>query len=111
MTDTNAAFAEWLRTARIKGGLSQKKIADAMRAQGFDVFLQTTIAKIEAGDRPIRLDEAAALASLFGTTLDVALGLKEPESAGGFVAHDLVRRTALLQAMQRLIDAELGGGS
>ena len=34
----------------------------------------TTVAKIEAGDRAVRLDEAVAIADIFGMSLDVFLG-------------------------------------
>lgn len=106
--DTNAAFCAWLRNARLAAGLSQQKVADALRAQGFDVFRQSAVAKIERGERPVRLDEAVAIAALFGTTLDVALGLKSEEPQG-LASLALARRTSLLQQVSALIEAELGG--
>lgn len=105
---TGALFAEWLKAARTAAGLSQHKVAAALRAQGFSVFRQSAVAKIESGDRPVRLDEAVAMAELFGTTIDVALGLK-PDSPESFTSHVLARRTDLLQQIQALVDAELGG--
>ncbi|MEU1433970.1 helix-turn-helix transcriptional regulator [Streptomyces sp. NPDC005786] len=72
MTD-NDAFAEWLRTTRSDAGLSQGKVADAMNAEGF-VFYQQTIAKVESGERPVRLDEATALARILGANLGDVLG-------------------------------------
>ena len=38
-----------------------------------------TIAKIEAGDRTVRIDEATAIADLFGLSLDALLGRKGME--------------------------------
>lgn len=110
MSDTNATFSEWLRNARQAAGLSQKKVGDALRAQGFDVFLQSTVAKIERGERPVRLDEAVAFAALFGTTLDIALGLK-PDEPQSLASLALARRTSLLQQVSALINAELGSAS
>ncbi|MFD3955853.1 MULTISPECIES: helix-turn-helix domain-containing protein [Streptomyces] len=78
----NDKFAEWLRSARSASGLSQGKVADAMNAEGF-VFYQQTIAKVESGERPVRLDEATALARIFGVDLGDALGT----TAGGGSKH------------------------
>ncbi|NEE42016.1 helix-turn-helix transcriptional regulator, partial [Streptomyces sp. SID7982] len=76
-------------SARLASGLSQGKVADAMNAEGF-VFYQQTIAKVESGERPVRLDEATALARIFGADLGDALGARagggpkqEPSAEGG----------------------------
>lgn len=103
-----ARFAEWLKGARAEAGMSQQKVADALRAQGYTHLHQSNFAKIERGERPVRLDEAVAMAELFGTTLDAALGL----TAGATLspaARALARRTSALLRIQRLVDAELGG--
>lgn len=109
MADTNDTFVAWLRKTREAAGLSQQKVADALKSQGF-TFSQTQIAKIERGERPVRLDEAAAMAGLFGATIDVALGLR-PGVPQGFAAQALARRTSALQRIQALVAAELGGAS
>lgn len=100
-------FRVWLRNVRAESGLSQQHVAEALKAEGFSVR-QTTITKIELGNRPVYLDEAAALVRLFGTTLDVALGLKA-DSPVSLASRQLAGRTALLRQVRRLIDAELGG--
>lgn len=109
MTDTNEAFGQWLRATRSEAGLSQQKVADAMQAAGFTTFRQTKVLKIEQATTAIFLDEAAALAQLFGTTLDVALGLRAV--APIVASQDATRRTALLAQIRKQIDAELGGAS
>lgn len=106
MADTNAAFIAWLRTTRKEAGLSQQKIADALQDDGFSVFRQTTIAKIERGARPVLLAEAVAIAALFGATLDVALGVRPGDPRP---ARQLAARTSLLTQIRAVIDAELGG--
>lgn len=45
-------------------GLSQTDVAKAMHDLGFR-WHQPTVQRIEAGDRPLRFDEALALADLF----------------------------------------------
>ena len=107
MADTSATFIAWLKDARAAAGLSQQNVADALKAQGFR-FHQTMIAKIERGERPVRLDEAVAFAALFGTTLDATLGLTVAGLQSG-TSLDLARRTSLLQHISSLVEAELGG--
>lgn len=57
---------ERIRDLRVSNGLSQQQLADAMTELGFP-WQQTTVAKTEAAARPIRVNEVAALASIFGT--------------------------------------------
>ena len=53
------------RTAR---DWSQRELADRMTRSGMRMT-QSQVAKTEGGDRPVRLDEAAAFAELFGLTI------------------------------------------
>lgn len=106
--DIQARFAEWLKTARTEAGMSQQKLADALRSQGFSVFRQSAVAKVEGGSRPVLLTEAVAMAELFGTTLDVALGLK-PGTPQSLEARALARRASVLRRIQWLVETELGG--
>jgi len=108
--DANTVFAEWLRTARTEAGLSQQKVAERMREAGYTTFRQTKVLKIEQATTALFLNEAVALAALFGTTLDVALGVKAspPEHPA---VRDLAERTSLLRQLRDQIDAELGGAS
>jgi transcriptional regulator with XRE-family HTH domain len=102
-----ARFAEWLKAARAEVGMSQQKVADALNAAGFTVFRQSTIGKIETASRPVLLAEAVAMAELFGTTLDVALGLNP--GAPHVPSWTETRRTVLLQHIAALIEAEMDG--
>jgi transcriptional regulator with XRE-family HTH domain len=107
MSDTAESFAQWLREARTAAGLSQQKVADALRAQGYTAFMQTTIAKIERGVRPVRLDEAVAITALFGATVDTALRPQADGTPQGLLLQSLARRTSVLERIQTLIAAEL----
>lgn len=49
---------------RKQAGLSQSDLATAMSDLGFR-WHQPTVGRVEAGDRPLRFDEALALADLF----------------------------------------------
>lgn len=111
MSAPNETFIKWLRSTREATGLSQQNIADGLKPLGFSLH-QTQIAKIERGERPLRLDEAVALASLFGATVDTALGLSsDPDENTLRVAQRSVDRSVLLVKIRALIDAEFGGAA
>ncbi len=54
---------------------------------GIDNMHHTTVAKIEAGAREVKLDEAAAMADLYGLPLDALLGRS---AKGARDLHDLL---------------------
>lgn len=66
-------FRKRLRSERELKGWSQADMAKMLSDNGFHA---TTIAKIEAGDRTVRIDEATAIADLLGLSLDALLGRK-----------------------------------
>ncbi|RAY13610.1 hypothetical protein DPM19_18195 [Actinomadura craniellae] len=86
-----------MRTAR---GLSQEDVAQMMTAAGFS-WRQTTVAKTEAGARPVRLNEAVALAYFFGLTVDDMLG-NTPGSEHVSKAESAYRITQSLTAHAEL---------
>jgi len=62
------AFGRRLRYLREEAGLTQRQLADVMRAAGYKMH-QTTVAKIEAGERAVPVDEAAQFADVLGIDL------------------------------------------
>lgn len=73
-----AMLARRLRQLRLARGMSQQDVADHMRDLGHSWY-QTTVAKIEKGGRPIRLNEAALLAALFDIPPQELLAVAPPE--------------------------------
>jgi len=69
-------FARRLRVLRERAGLAQRQVADAMTGLGYRMR-QTTIAKIEAGQRPVYVGEAVAFGHIFG--VGVAGLVTEPD--------------------------------
>jgi transcriptional regulator with XRE-family HTH domain len=72
--ELDAGFGARVRAARELLGLSQQYIADGMSAYGV-TWYQTTVGKVESGERPAKLSEAVALAVMlgFGRRLDQLL--------------------------------------
>jgi transcriptional regulator with XRE-family HTH domain len=68
------SFGDKVRQWRRERNWSQEEVADQLRRLGFDMH-QTTVAKIERGTRPLRVAEAAAIATIFRVSpLAVFLG-------------------------------------
>lgn len=67
-------FGKLVRDERMQRDWSQAQMAARLSASGIPRIHPTTIAKIEAGDRPTRIDEAIGIADLFGVSLDKLLG-------------------------------------
>ncbi|WP_172651135.1 helix-turn-helix domain-containing protein [Rhodococcus opacus] len=90
-------FGNRVRTERESRGWSQKELADRMNdRQPEDAVTRahvTTIAKIEAGDRTVRLDEAVTLATVFEVSLDWLMGTEREED----LAYAVERLTGAAQ--------------
>lgn len=63
-------FVEAMRSAREILGWSQGEFARRLKKAGLRNFHQTTVSRIEQGERPVRLAEAAIIARVLGQDLD-----------------------------------------
>lgn len=93
------ATAEQVVGQRIKAlrgirGWSQQELAARMTASGYS-WRQTTVTKTESAERPLRVNEAVQLSSVFGVPIGEFLAMT---SAGG--ASDLA---ALISAAARRV--------
>lgn len=84
---TEDRFSKCLRDERESRGWSQARLAELLSDNGTPMH-HTTVAKIEKGDRSVRIDEAAAIADLFDVSLDRLLG----RSAAPRADEDYTRR-------------------
>lgn len=78
---TEDYFSKALRAERERRGWSQARLAELLSDKGISSMHWTTVAKIEKGDRSVRIDEAAAVADLFEVSLDTLLGRSVPPKA------------------------------
>lgn len=65
-----------IRSAREQKGMTQKHVAQLMALLGFK-WQHTTVARLEAGQRPIRVNEAFSLSAVLGVNIVRLLGLGE----------------------------------
>jgi transcriptional regulator with XRE-family HTH domain len=69
-----ARFRDRVKNQRERRKWSQADLSKMLSGKGIKGIYPTTIAKIESGERAVRIDEAAALADLFEVSLDALLG-------------------------------------
>ncbi|MBS2939576.1 helix-turn-helix transcriptional regulator [Nocardioides sp. J2M5] len=86
--------------ARLRGdvGMTQADLARRLSARGVEMH-QTTVAKLEAGRRPIRLNELVVLAQILGVSLESLLpksGAPSPLEAARAEAREKARRVEVL---------------
>jgi transcriptional regulator with XRE-family HTH domain len=90
-------FRERVKQERIGHHLSQADLAKLLRHKGLEKIYATTVAKIESGDRSVRINEAEALADLFEMSIDALLGRTAPKNDVRYAAralHDAVEQAA-----------------
>ena len=93
---TDDYFSKRLRAEREQRGWSQADMAKRLSAKDIPMHW-TTIAKIEAGDRSVRIVEAVGMADLFEVSLDALLGRSaDPRNDERYAAHAL--HDAVVQA-------------
>ena len=68
-SDRERWFGENLRAAREQKEMSQTALAKKMAAAGFSNFHQSTVGRVEAGERPVRLSEGQELSLILGIPL------------------------------------------
>jgi transcriptional regulator with XRE-family HTH domain len=94
---TENYFGKRVKDEREARGWSQAQFAQMLSDAGLKMIHPSTVAKIELGTRPSRIDEAVVVADLFGISLDALLGrdgLEDPAS------HAM---TVLAEAAGRLV--------
>jgi len=64
MRDFDREFVDQVRVARARAGWSQQRLADALKEAGYDRIHQTTVARIENGERRVTIGEALHIAAL-----------------------------------------------
>lgn len=72
-------FGQHLKAERERRGWTQPQMADMLADRCAQQFHGTTVAKIEAGTRSVRINEAVALAEVFDMTLDALVGRTQPD--------------------------------
>jgi len=101
---TEVLFAERLRALREAADLTQNQLAEQMTQRGIAMH-QTTIAKIELNQRPVRLNEAAAFATALRVNVTDLLtdseGTPETTALRSQLHAATTRRLELSQHLER----------
>jgi transcriptional regulator with XRE-family HTH domain len=96
-SDPEVQAGQALRRLRLARNWSQDEVAARMTAYGYD-FHQTTIAKIEAAQRPLRVRELADFAALYD--LDVQDLVYPPTRSAAETDEEISEVTARLEIVQ-----------
>ncbi|MGW4090076.1 helix-turn-helix domain-containing protein [Nocardia sp. NPDC004750] len=96
-------FAENMVRLRERRGLSQADLVRALRQSGWATVHQTTISRIEKGERPVRLGEARMIAEQLGVTTERML---EPVKDTGWALGLSQYSAGIERALSRI---EAGG--
>jgi transcriptional regulator with XRE-family HTH domain len=75
-------FGKRVKAERDDRGWSQADMAKMLSDRGIQPMHPTTVAKIEAGDRSVRINEAVGIADLMDVPLDTLLGRDPLEPRG-----------------------------
>ena len=75
-------FRKAAKAERLAREWSQAEMAEMLKLKGVDHVYTSLLAKIENGQREVKLDEAVAIADLLGLSIDTLLGRtpSSPES-------------------------------
>jgi transcriptional regulator with XRE-family HTH domain len=93
---------ERIRETRQARHLTQAALAKAMQGLGYN-WLQTTVAKTEAAERPLRINEVTDLAGVLGVEISYLL---TPPLTGLMAASQDLRELLRLQEITEQLDVE-----
>lgn len=74
-------FMDNFKRLRTQTGMRQADIAEKLKDWGWEYFTQTTLSRLEKGERPLRLGEARALAAVIGRPISEMVAPPENVSA------------------------------
>lgn len=94
---TEDYFRKQLRDGRERRGWTQEQFANLLSDRAIPMHW-TTVAKIEKGDRSVRIDEAAVIADIFEISLDALLGRNVATQRDQVYALQAALQTAAYQA-------------
>jgi transcriptional regulator with XRE-family HTH domain len=102
-TDFNKRVGENIQRLRKTKGMSQADLARALTARGFP-FQQQGVLKLEGGTRPLRLEEALAIAEIFDAP--PGLLLDAPANAATATVQLMQVMADITETKQRIADHE-----
>jgi transcriptional regulator with XRE-family HTH domain len=101
--EIDVRFGRRFKKAREVKGWTQTELAKLLAKRGVRVY-GSTIAKIEAGARPVKLAELAAAAELFGVSVD-ALLQRDPRPGSDRVHALLAVADTAMRASDHVVNA------
>lgn len=94
------SFRKRMKHERDRRDWSQADLSKLLQRRGLEHIYPTTVAKIESGERAVRIDEATAIADLFEVSVDVLLGRNVERGSNLAYALRAVLNAARQSALQ-----------
>lgn len=91
-------FREHVRRERERREWTQADLAKRLHANGLEHIIASTVAKIEAGTRAVRIDEANVIANVFETSVDALMGRTSLDDGGNLANEVRMAERALIMA-------------
>ena len=104
-------FRERVQQERERRKWSRADLSKLLQRKGFEHIYASTVAKIEYGERAVRIDEATAIADLFEVSVDVLLGRNVERSRDLAYTLRAVQKIARQSAQQTAAIADALGDS
>jgi transcriptional regulator with XRE-family HTH domain len=98
-----AYFIQNMKWRRESWDWSQADLALALRSAGLDHMHQTTVSRIESGERPVRVGEASVIAEVLRTPLSDMVSAPAELSQ----ADRLIKRSQAAQEVARLLETDV----
>lgn len=98
-------FGKRMKQERERDEISQTELAKRVTAKGI-AFHQQTVQRIEAGLRPVRLNEAMVVAELLNNSLDEMVQSGTPKAARQEMGFHALRLVNILNRLEDLISRE-----
>ena len=99
-----ARFVEQMKALREARGWSQADLAAKLNELGWDYVNQMTISRTEKNDRPLRLGEARAIASVLGKTVEQMLAPDADAKAIDSLFNDVEHMRVAVRQIEDGID-------
>lgn len=105
-----ADFGHYARARRKFLGLSQQGVALIVKEDFGIPWHQTVVAKIESGERQVKLDEALALSLVYGIDLQDLMTGRGLTGEGHLIERDLSHTDALVAEVEAAREKRRGHG-
>lgn len=102
-----AAFRESVIKLRKEKGWSQNRLAKELQDAGLTEYRQATVARLENGERTLKLGESRIIANIFGTTVEKMISMPELSGYTNLLEKIGIRQTDADLTLRAVVKRQL----